>query len=231
MRTLKEFESGDGAHCGLTDLYPEKEAALVAALKSGKPFDTGWFSSKKEIASARVWSDNKYVHCEASVSDDFDTEGMGSAIAGAAHEAKDIADVYSAIDRAWDEAIEAQKDNQQYRGYSLIHYSTKIPEWRKADNVYPKEKRKRYARKMPQFMDYYIVPSIGADDLLDSPPGDAHHFWGWQNDCRENMEGEGSKCVEDGIPESTVAAFEKFASECGDGSMRIGDWEIKAWED
>jgi hypothetical protein len=45
---------GDGSHWGLTDLYPESNAALLSALKDGLPFDTGWWSSKKEIASARV---------------------------------------------------------------------------------------------------------------------------------------------------------------------------------
>ena len=56
MKLLNEFSRGDGAHCGLADWYPEQEAALKAALKAHAAFDTGWYSSKKQIASARVFS-------------------------------------------------------------------------------------------------------------------------------------------------------------------------------
>jgi len=230
MQTLEAFKSGDGAHCGLTDIYPDKEAALVAALASGKPFDTGWYASKKEIATARVWSDGEYVHCEVSVSDDFDTDGMGSAMAGKVSEGVTLEQVTSAIERAWNEAEGNQKDNRQYRAYSLIHHTTKIPDHRKGPNSFPVENRKRYGRKMPQCVDYYILP-FGDDDWLTGPPGDTYHYWGWQNDYRDGAEGEGSNCVEDGIPASTVDAFEKHARDGNGDKLRIGDWELKAWED
>ena len=58
---LDVFKSGDGAHCGLTDWYADKEAALKAALESSLPFDTDWYASKKEIASARISSDGANV--------------------------------------------------------------------------------------------------------------------------------------------------------------------------
>lgn len=49
------FNTGDyAAHWGITDLYPENEAALRAALASGEPFDTGWYGAKKEIEYARI---------------------------------------------------------------------------------------------------------------------------------------------------------------------------------
>lgn len=225
---LEAFKSGDGSHWGLTDLYPEKEAALKAALESGEPFDTGWYGSKKEIASGRVHahiiSDGRQIVCEASVSDDFDTPGNGESIA----EAATLEAVYAAIGRAWDEATGDQKNNQEYMGYALFHWTTKIPEWRRGENVYPRETRKRYRRKQAQCLDYYIANVSG----LEFPPGDNYHFWGWQNDCHdEPNEAEGLRCVEVGIPAKTVKAFEEFAAERKEGSLRIGDWEFRSWQD
>ena len=54
MKKLEAFQHGDGAHCGLSDWYEEGEAELTAVITERVPFDTGWYSSKKEIASARI---------------------------------------------------------------------------------------------------------------------------------------------------------------------------------
>jgi hypothetical protein len=118
--TLKVFRSGDGAHRGLSDWYPEKEAALKSALAAHLPFDTGWYGSKHEIASARIFSlDGVTVQVEASVSDDFDTNGSGSATA------KDwtLESVADAVYKAWDDADKDRQDSEPYTGFS-IHDST-----------------------------------------------------------------------------------------------------------
>ena len=219
---LSVFESGDGAHCGLADWYPEKEEALKAALDSGLQFDTGWYASKKEIASARISGDHARIRIEVSVSDDFDTEGYAADTISAPATLGDIA---NAIYRVWDEAEAAQKDNRQYAGYSLIHYSAKIPEWQRSPNVFPQETRKRYPHKVARCLDYFIAPA-GDGDIMESPPGDNYSHWYWQND----PEGEGRNCTEDGIPKRTVKRFEEFAKAGNSGSLRIGDWEIKAWD-
>lgn len=120
MKTLDAFQRGDGAHCGLTDWYTENEAALKAALDAHAPFDTGWYGSKKEIASARIRStDGQTIKVEASVSDDFDTEGSGSNTTTE----WTLEAVAKAVDAAWDEAVEHRKDNEPYVGFS-IHDST-----------------------------------------------------------------------------------------------------------
>jgi hypothetical protein len=120
MRTLEAFRRGDGAHCGLTDWYPEHEAALKAALDAHQPFATGWYSSKKEIASARIWSDDGVtINVEASVSDDFDTNGTGYR----STTEWTLESVAEAVDAAWDSADEDRRENEPYIGFS-VHDST-----------------------------------------------------------------------------------------------------------
>ena len=78
MRTLKAFERGDGAKWGASDFYDETREALESALKEHKPFSTGWYGVKKQIETGLVYSlDGEVIVCKVSVSDDFDTEGMG----------------------------------------------------------------------------------------------------------------------------------------------------------
>lgn len=120
MHKLELFQRGDGAHCGLTDWYEEKEAALKAALDAHAPFDTGWYGSKHEIASARIYStDGQTIKVEASVSDDFDPEGSGFGTT----EVWTLEAVAEVVNAAWDEADENRKDNEPYIGFS-IHDST-----------------------------------------------------------------------------------------------------------
>lgn len=116
MKTLDAFKHGDGAHCGLSDWYEDGEAELRAALEAHEPFDTGWYSSKKEIASARIWSeDGIKIKVEVSVSDDFDTEGLG--YASTAEWKLDV--IASAISKAWEKAESARDEAQEYEGFRI----------------------------------------------------------------------------------------------------------------
>jgi hypothetical protein len=204
MKTLKAFASGDGAHCGLADWYPNKEAALRRALKSRRPFDTGWYGSKKEIASARISSaTGKMVDVEVSVSDDFDTNGTSRARCR-----PNIAAIQSAIYRAWDLAEADCRDNETYAGYRLL----------------------KHTGDRAQCLDYYLVDRSG--EFLDGPPGDNYHHWGWQEDPNDEGDDAGTKCNPDfKVPAATVQKFEEFAQRISPGSLRIGKWEIAAWED
>jgi hypothetical protein len=208
MKKLEAFQHGDGAHCGLSDWYPEKEAALAAALADGAPFDTGWYSSKKEIASARIYSlDGKFIQVEASVSDDFDTCGNGGVTASEAT----LESVAEAVAQAWEEAEIDRDINQTYEGFSIL-------------------KHQEAAEGVPllSWVETYLVNIGWGEDI--SPPGDSYHWWGWQYDGADDTVG----VPHPDIPVETVAAFEKFANDWAFGrrkthSLRIGDWEIKAW--
>jgi hypothetical protein len=192
MRTIEAFGVGDGAHRGLSDWYPENEAALQRALDAHTAFDTGWYGSKHEIACARIWSsDGVTIRAEVSVSDDFDTNGTGRR----STTEWTLDAVSSAVDVAWEEADEDRASNQTYAGYS-IHDSTGA------------------------WVETYIV-NCGEHDV---PTGDNYYWWGWQYDEKGDV-----GIPHPDIPLAAVAKFEEFANEQHYGSLRIGDWEIRSW--
>lgn len=116
MKKLNFAARGDGSHCGLSDWYPENEAALQAALDAHEPFDTGWYASKKEIATARIYSeDGIKIKVEVSVSDDFDTEGVGYS----STDRWNLDDVSNEVSMAWTKAEQDQEDNQPFEGFSV----------------------------------------------------------------------------------------------------------------
>lgn len=154
--------SGDGAHCGLTDLYPEREQALRKAIKAWRPFTTGWWASKKEIASAKIdFEDDKFI-ISVSISNDFDTDGLGEVVIPMKknHNIDDIREhIDKSIYEAWDSAQDNQKDNEMQVMY-----------------VVGEEKK----GKRINWLDTYLVNSHG----LDSPTGDNYHKWGWQDGAK-----------------------------------------------
>ena len=117
LRELK-MPAGDGAHCGLTDWYPEVEAVLVEALKRGGSWTTGWYASKKEIASACITLSRGWLTTEVTVSDDFDTGGYGQVeILGT----KDLDRIRDAITQAWELAEDDQAEKRPCAGFTILH--------------------------------------------------------------------------------------------------------------
>jgi hypothetical protein len=214
---LKAFASGDGAHCGLTDWYPKKERALKRALKRQQPFDTGWYGSKKEIASARVYStDGKTVLVEVSVSDDLDTGGLGSAMAMRGAVPVNICSVQEAIHRAWAEANENQKDNRLYYGFAIRrNILTSYTDYSKTP---PKEKKRIWKQA---WIETLILPR-GDGGMMNEPPGDNYHVWGFQ----------GESIVPKKHREALEAWANKFiAGQTKDKSFTSGKWTIEPWAD
>lgn len=187
----------DGAHWGLTDWYPALETAIQEALNAGitaKPWTTDWYSSKKEIASACISFDGTNLLVEASVSDDFDTPGIGRVQYPFS---TDIEEVRDAVAEAYDMAEDRRVDNEMYAGFSVGRGGA----W-------------EYT---------YLLP-INGGEMLDGPPGDCYHRWGWQEDDDE-ME----------IPKKIKQKCEKWAEKYVMDKTKKErkefdkDWVIRAW--
>jgi hypothetical protein len=200
----------DGSHCGLSDLYPDRERRLKAALKRHKPFDTGWWASKKEIASGRLSSeDGKTILAEASVSDDFDTEGKGSCET----ETWTFDACERALGEAWHAADEAKKDNEPYQGFKVLHNT-------RSYGMYVNGKPQGKATIRPAWVETLILPKGDGFDM-ETPPGDNYHKWGWQyeNGRRHRM------------PLRVRQALLAWANAYRNGkkTFTVAGWTIKPW--
>lgn len=204
MKKLDAFQKGDGAHCGLSDWYEDGEAQIVAALAAHEPFDTGWYSSKKEIASARIRSeDGAKIKVDVSVTDDFDTPGSGYA----STTTWTVDAVQDCISTAWSKADNDRDDNQEYEGFGIIDHSQTFASW----------------------VETYLLPRGWAESL--EPSGDNYHWWGWQYD---ELDGQSVPDPRIPLPAVAAfewwAANWMNGKNVGD-SLRIGDWEIRPWRD
>ena len=214
MKTLKEFETGDGSHCGLADWYPDKRKALQVALTARKPFTTGWYCSKKEIASACITFDNlvevtQQLRIEVSVSDDFDTPGKGVVVA---KWTKDLAKVEKHVYAAWGKAGCEQKANRVYTGFKVLTR-------KRVHSTYASGKPVGKARLATVWCETYIRMDSDWCDL-DKPPGDYYHKWGWQGGCK--------------IPKAVREKLEDYACSYRNGkaaSLTVGKWTIQPWEE
>jgi len=204
MKLLKEFTKGDGSHWGLSDWYKEAEKELVETISAQEPFDTDWYSSKKEIASARIWStDGKTINVAVSVTDDFDTIGKAERVTDWS-----IEKIRWALEDAWQEAERDREANEEYVGFKLVKHSNESSSW----------------------IETYLV-NIGWGESL-SPSGDYYHWWGWQHD--ENEKGEGipyPKIPIDAVPLFEKWALAWTWGQAKEKSLRIGDWEMIPFRD
>jgi hypothetical protein len=165
MKNIFKKFSGDGAHCGLTDLYPDREKALRAALKARKPFTTGWYASKKEVASCKIECDGKKIVVEVSVSNDFDTTGLGrSEIEIAKDDTVDnlMQEIYDKTHEAWGKAGEEQESNRTEEMYCIGYCK---------------------AGKRVNWIETYLV-NVGEGEN-ERPHGDFYHKFGWQEESSE----------------------------------------------
>jgi len=142
----------DGAHCGLTDWYEPLEAAIAAALARGDGYawTTGWYGSKKQIASACITHRGGEINVEVSVSDDFDTQGRGERTIKST---KNLDRIREALDAAWSDASRDRRDNEAYAGFSV----GRGDQW-----------------------EFTLILPKGWGHESDVPPGDCYHVWGWQ---------------------------------------------------
>lgn len=182
MKPLPAFEAGDGAHRGLYDFYEPKKIALLEALAKKAPFTTGWYGSKHEIASGRVTRVGERVLVEASVSDDFDTEGYGRCLLFLDHKlgaASNLSHLEKIISLVHDAAEENRKSNQVYRGFKVIanvRHERDPSCWKEYGRYY----------NSPAWIETYLkaIPT-GFCLPPDKPPGDYYHKWGWQEESKK----------------------------------------------
>ena len=157
MKTLKCMKTSmDGSHWGLSDWYPKIEAGIYDALSGPGDWTTGWYSSKKEIASACIPRAGNKIKVEVSVSDDFDTPGYCDWTVKPADTVGETVDrIRDGINQAWEEAVTDQKTNRTWAMWSIHN----------PDGAWVET----YLRDMSEWGD-------------DSPPGDEYHDWGWQGE-------------------------------------------------
>lgn len=190
MRNILEgVKSGDGAHCGLTDRYPEVEDALENALASFDDFTTGWYSSKKAIASCRITRIGELITVEVSVSDDLDSEGLGSVTINE----PTIESIDKAITEAWERAEADQKANRDYTGYSIIDGTSWV-------ETYIQQRNNGW--------------------MMDEPPGDSYHQWGFQNEGK--LVDEEKEAIQDVIDDNDWET---------DKEVIVGKYTVKVWND
>jgi hypothetical protein len=118
----ESFKRGDLTHWSASDWYEDKESEILRALQSGKTFDTGWRGCKKEILSTCITRADNVITCVVSVSDDFDTEGMGEVTFTVQSDDKPdviLESVRTSLEQAHDAADSDKKENEVYRGYSI----------------------------------------------------------------------------------------------------------------
>jgi hypothetical protein len=151
------FSNGDMTKWGASDFYSDKREEILAAVSSGLPFDTGWGGCKKEILSSRIVCVGDAFVCEVSVSDDFDTNGHTelTAIRGSDDEDTMI-NIGTALDNATDLAREDQRNNREYRGFTIRN-------------------------EQGSWVETYIQDT-GWGWGNESPPGDNYAEWGFQGD-------------------------------------------------
>ncbi|PNV83812.1 MAG: hypothetical protein C0610_16665 [Desulfobacteraceae bacterium] len=200
---LFEKLGGDGAHCGLTDLYPNYTEALMKAIKTHGDFDTGWYASKKEIASGRIVRRDGLYIVSASVSDDFDTEGLGVVQFKFPSHVNVIEEINKRLNEAWDLADEDRKENAVYAGYSI---------GKAADT----DEVKRF-----NWIWSYIQP-VGIGVEFYEPPGDCYHSWGWEYG--------GINKEDDKLTTEEREGMEEWIENGGGEPAKFGRWVIESWE-
>jgi hypothetical protein len=211
-RPVYEFPQGSFSGCnqtkwGPTDFYDQDRATVLAALRSGLDFETPWLSCKKEILSSQISRSKGKVTVQVSVSDDFDTPGMGDASARIMTHSKVSDDsILMTLEKlgakAHDLAADDQKSNADYVGYS-VGPDTEPRSW----------------------VLTYLVNAGG----MDTPSGDNYHWWGWQEVETDEDDNPAPRPPEEEIPadvaDKLVEMMEKGISPAVYGGFRATAWK------
>jgi hypothetical protein len=196
---------GDGTKWGASDFYENIEQAIKNALAKGPShtWETEWLACKKEICSTKLECANGSIIAQVSVSDDFDTEGLGIS---AVPYTQNWDAILKAIDEAADKASRDKEGNSLVLLYAVGKYCCKTK-----------------SRKNWQFT--YLVPCGINADFYDQPPGDYYHRWGWQ-EVDEEVDNQDHPFFDPHPEELPTDVAEKLARgmDKGKKSVRYKNW-------
>ncbi len=220
----EEFHRGDMTHRGPFDFYDRCEEEIRAAIASGLPFDTEWRGCKHEILSSRIkrHKDGSFS-CRVSVSDDFDTSGIGREgfVPAPGNTYEELWEqLENAMATAHQEADDDRKSNQVYRGFKILvkcQRKQRKPQGRW--DRYPRRKISRSNRRSSWIETYILNIGQWWGPVDDGPPGDYYHQWGFQGD--------------DVIPLNVREKLEEYAQSYRKGSpprFSYKRWTIEPWE-
>jgi hypothetical protein len=202
---------GDGAHWGVDEPYPEVIEELMRALDSNLDFDTGWYSSKKEIESGRVERRGDVMWASVSKSDDFDNEAVGEAdfpfadLVGKDSDER-MTVIGAALDAARDMARDSQRDNESAAIYCIGRdEGAGLRRW--------------------TFTYLRDVSGFG----FEKPPGDSYHRWGWQEvdtDDDSDREAFPSEIGEEAAAKIVEAVHGGDVDDAGKDGLVVDGWRV-----
>lgn len=209
----------DGTKWGPSDFYPEVHQQLAEAFASGLDWDTGWMGCKKEILSSRFSREGNTVTVQVSVSDDFDTNGVGEA-AFSFDQEETVDSFFSKIEKAAGEAhahaLDEQKDNRTYIGFRVGRVLKKGPN----------------AAALPVPWEWTYLYNISG---LSSPPGDNYHRWGWQ-EVPDDADDDDLEAHPEDMPADVADKLAELITDfcCGSldaAALEYGGYRATPWED
>lgn len=198
------FSGMDQTKWGPVDFYDDSRESIRLAFRSGDDFETPWMGCKKEILSSRITREGNKITVEVSVSDDFDTPGMGEGsftVNRATTEDQFFAKLEDAASEAHEAATGDRNDNAGYAGFSV----GKEGKW--------------------EFT--YLVCLDGSD----APSGDNYYRWGWQEVEEEQEESEDAFPEE--LGQETARELEKQMHAClfdGGPEPLVNGYTAKLWD-
>lgn len=152
--------SCDGAHWGLSDIYPQYAEQIKERLEKGLPFHMT-YGSKKEICWCKLHYNGKFMQVTVCVSDDFDAEFSHEGFYEVTTTGDKYAEMQDMIGTCWDKA-----DNDAKLNHPVTMYCVGA-----VGHMDGKPHRANW-------LITYIKPT-NPEDADYPPPGDNYQHWGW----------------------------------------------------
>lgn len=202
---------GDGAHWSVSEPYPEVVDELMRAIDSNLDFDTGFYSSKKEITCGRIERRGDVMWASVSVSDDFDCEAVGEVdfpfadLVGKDRDGR-MEVIAARLDEAEDKAREQQKDNEAAALYCIGRDEGEYHRW-----------------------EFTYLRDV-SDHGFEQPPGDSYHRWGFQEvdtDDDSDIDACPTEIGKEAAEKIVEAIFNGDVDDAGKDGIVVEGWRVK----